>query len=166
MERKLEVTAPYQTRNAAVETQVGSWIALDLLWYKINFDGAIFVKEDKAGLGVVIQNSEGLVMASLSQLISLPSSVVEVKTLAARRALEIGIDRVILKGDSTVLMQNLKNGTQSLAQYSHIANNILFLASYFSNLKFSHASRSCNKVAHSLARWAPLSLIIFSAVVK
>lgn len=77
-------------------------------WYKINFDRAIFEKEDKAGLGVVIQNSEGLVMASLSQLVSLPYSVIEVETLAARRALElaveIGIDRVILEGDSAVLM--------------------------------------------------------------
>ena len=57
---------------------------------------------------MVIQNSEGLVMASLSQLVSLPYSVIEVETLAARRALElaveIGIDRVILEGDSAVLI--------------------------------------------------------------
>lgn len=100
-------------------------------------------------------------MASLSQLVSLPYFVIEVETLAARRALElvveIGIDRVILEGDSAVLMQNLKNGTRSLAQFSHIANNILFLASYFFDLKFSHVSRFCSKVAHSLARWASLS---------
>lgn len=77
------------------------------------------MKEDKVGLGVVICNSEGLVMASLSQLISLPYSVVEVETLVARRALElvveIGIGRVVLEGDSAVLMQTLKNGTRSLA---------------------------------------------------
>ena len=119
------------------------------------------MKEDKVGLGVVICNSEGLVMASLSQLISLPYSIVEVETLVARRALElvveIGIGRVVLEGDSAVLMQTLKNGTRSLAQYNHIAKDILFLASYFSALKFSHVSCSCNKVAHSLARRAPLS---------
>ena len=68
---------------------------------------------------MVIHNSEGLVMASLSQLISLPYSVVEVETLVARRALElaveIGIDRVVLEGDSAMLIQTLKNGTRSLA---------------------------------------------------
>ena len=89
-------------------------------------------------------------------MVSLPYSIIEVEALAARRtlelAVEIGIDRVILESDSVVLMQNLKNGTHSLAQYSHIANDILFLTSYFSGLKFSHLSRSCNKVAHSLAR--------------
>ena len=100
-------------------------------------------------------------MTSLSQLVSLPYSIIEVKTLATKRALElaveIGINKVILESDSVVLMQNLKDGTRSLAQYNHIANNILFLASYFSDLKFSHVSRSYNKVAHSLVRWAPLS---------
>lgn len=39
-------------------------------------------------------------MASLSQLVSLPYSVIEDETLAV----EIGIDRVILEGDSAVLM--------------------------------------------------------------
>ena len=100
-------------------------------------------------------------MASLSQLVSLPYSVIEVETLAARRALElaveIGIDRVILEGDSAVLMQNLKTSTSSLVQFSHIANDILFLASYFTDLNFSHVSRLCNKVAYSLARRVPLS---------
>ena len=89
MERKLEVTAPHQTRNAAVAARVGSWTTPNLSWYKINFDGAIFEKEDKARLGVVIRNSEGLVMASLSQLVPLPYSVIEVESLVARRALEI-----------------------------------------------------------------------------
>lgn len=47
-------------------------------------------------------------MASLSQLVLLPYSVIEVETLAAKRTLElaeeIGIDRVILEGDLVVLM--------------------------------------------------------------
>ena len=64
--------------------------------------------------------------------------MIEVETLAARRALElpveIGIDRVILEGDSAVLMQSLKTGSKSLAQFSHLANDILFLASHFTNL--------------------------------
>nr|POF03682.1 hypothetical protein CFP56_34439 [Quercus suber] len=58
-------------------------------------------------------------MVSLSQLVPLPFSVIEVNTLAARRALElaveVGIDRVILEGDSKVLIQILKTGTKTLA---------------------------------------------------
>ena len=65
--------------------QVPSWTALESPCYKINFDGAIFDKDNSASLGVVIWNNEGyLVMASLSQLIPLPPTVIEVETLATR----------------------------------------------------------------------------------
>lgn len=93
-------------------------------------------------------------MASPSQLIPLPYLVIEV--LAARRALElaveIGLDRVILEGDSSVLIQALQPGCRPRAQFCHLANDISFLVTHFIGLKFSHVRRHCNKVAHSLAR--------------
>ena len=46
-----------------------NWELLDLGVFKVNYDGAIFTGTGKAGLGVVIRNSEGAVMASLSQQI-------------------------------------------------------------------------------------------------
>lgn len=73
-------------------------------WYKVNFDGAVFASVNRAGLGVVIQNCEGLVIASLSQMVPLPHTVVEVETMAARRALELaaklGFDNLVFEGDS------------------------------------------------------------------
>lgn len=70
--------------------------------FKINFDGAIFEKENVADLGVVIRNHEGLVMASLSEVIQLPPTVIEVKALAARRAVEFALelvfDNIFLEG--------------------------------------------------------------------
>ena len=44
--------------------------------YKVNFDGSIFAEEGLAGLGVVIRNGHGLIMASLTQQIPLPGSVI------------------------------------------------------------------------------------------
>ena len=35
--------------------------------FKINFDGAIFLGENKSKIGVVVYDSQGLVIASLSQ---------------------------------------------------------------------------------------------------
>ena len=60
-----------------------AWHPPNASWYKINFDGAFFVKENCAGVGVVIRNEQGLVMASLSQKIPLPFIVIEVEALAA-----------------------------------------------------------------------------------
>ena len=88
-----------------------AWCPLDASWHKINFDGALFVKENCAGVGVVIRNGQGLVMASLSQKVPLPFTVIEVEALAARRAVkfaaELGLDRTVLVGDSEILVNTL-----------------------------------------------------------
>ena len=111
-----------------------AWSPLEAPRYKINYDATTFAEDGKAGLGVVIRNSEGLVMASLTQQIPLPATVIETKALAARRAtefaLEIGLANIILEGDNETLFKALKNGDNSLAQHGHIIKDILFLSSY------------------------------------
>ena len=78
---------------------------------KINFDGAIFRKTDEAGLGVVVRDHQGRVMASMSQKIKLPSSSDEVEALAAVRAisfaLELHLPSIIVKGDSELIISAL-----------------------------------------------------------
>ena len=51
---------------------------------KVNFDGAYFAEDNKAGLGIIIRNNVGLVMAAMTQQIPLPASVEMVEVLAAR----------------------------------------------------------------------------------
>ena len=57
-----------------------------------------------AGIGVVIHDSEGEVIATLLERISLPPSVENVEAMSCRRAmhfaLEIGIRDVVFEGDS------------------------------------------------------------------
>ena len=100
-------------------------------------------------------------MASLSQNILLPSTVIEMEALAARRALilaqETGFTQVVLEGDSQVLINALKTGSHTLAHFGHIVQDIRYLASSFSDVRYSHVRRQCNIVAHSLARRAILS---------
>ena len=72
--------------------------------YKINFDGAIFESTARTGLGVVVRDEEGMVIAALSQNIKLPSSVDLVEALAAWRAIlfaqEISVTHVEVERDS------------------------------------------------------------------
>ena len=100
------------------------WTPPDDEYYKINFDGALFQADNCAGIGVVIRNGDGQVMASLSQQIPLPSTVIEVEALAACRALileqEIGFTRVVLEGDSQTLITALKTDSHTLAHFGHI----------------------------------------------
>ena len=126
--------------------------------YKVNFDGAVFADEGLAGLGVVIRNDHGLIMASLTQQIPLPSSVIEVEVLAARKALELmielGFDNITLEGDSEVLIKSLVKGDNSLAHYGHLLADIHVLMALFSSLRLSHVRRHCNSLPHALTRRA------------
>ena len=129
--------------------------------YKVNYDGAIFEQQGKAGLGVVIRNSNGEVMASMSLLVQLPSTVAQVEAMAARKAtefaLEIGFDEIILEGDSEIIYKDLLNIGSSLALHGHLIQDVKALVPLFSSICFSHVSRTGNQAAHSLARRAILS---------
>ena len=135
-----------------------SWQAPNSNTYKVNFDGALFAAENSAGLGVVIRNSEGQVMLSLSEKTTLPFTAIKVEALAARRALKLALEtrfqQITLEGDSQTLISALVNNTHSLSSFGHIMKDIQYLASCFSKINYSHVRRHCNTVAHSLARRA------------
>ena len=137
-----------------------TWMARKAHNYKLNFDGATFAEDGTAGIGVVIRNDAGPVMASLSQRIPLLASVIEVEALAARRAmefaLELGFDNVTLEGDFEVHVKTLNAGGNTLAHYDNLTTYILFLTSHFSKVQFSFVRRQCNRLAHSLARRASI----------
>ena len=101
-------------------------------------------------------------MASLTQQILLPGSVIEVEVLAARKALELtvelGFDNIILEGDSKILIKSLAKGGNSLAYYGHLITDIHVLITQFSSLSLSHVRRHCNRLAHALARHASSTL--------
>ena len=106
----------------------------------------------------MIRNGHGLILASLTQQIPLPDSVIEVEVLAARKALELtielGFDNITLERDSEVLIKSLAKGSNSLAHYGHLIANIHVLMARFSSLSLSHVRRHCNRLAHALARRA------------
>ena len=107
---------------------------------KVNFDEAVFAQEGQAGIGSIIRNAQGLVMAILSQKIPLPTSVEMVEVLAARRALvfakELGFNRVILEGDSANTITSINEGHMDHSALGHVLLDIkslfFFFFSYFS----------------------------------
>ena len=66
-----------------------------------------------AGIGVVVRDSTGEVLAAMSEIIPLPSSVVVLETLAARRAVvflkELDLHSSIFEGDSEKSISAIKN---------------------------------------------------------
>ena len=72
--------------------------------FKVNLDRAIFRKEQKAGVEVIIRDEHGRIIASMEDSISLPFSIDAVEAFAAREALkfaqERGLSAIVLEGDS------------------------------------------------------------------
>ena len=56
-------------------------------YFKINFYRVVFKKENVAGIGDVIRDEKGHVMASMAEKILLPNSVAIVEAMAITKAL-------------------------------------------------------------------------------
>ena len=125
---------------------------------KINFDGAVFSSENRSGIGVVIRNSVGLVIASCSQCLPQAYSSNEVEALAAAKAVsfatKIGISKVVLEGDSLTIIKALSNDQRSLSSFGPLIDDAKFSSVNFDQLRYSHVKRECNFAAHSLAKFA------------
>ena len=133
------------------------WKLPELEMYKVNYDGATFADQRRAGIRVVIRNAEGAIMAALLQLIPLPTMVAQVEVMAARKAIELaletGFTRVVIKGDSDTIYRELSSTNPSLALHGHVIQDTTYLASSFVNHSFSNVRRQGNNVAHALTRW-------------
>ena len=158
VERKVEFQNLHQAARTVQHRNHTRWKPPEPEVYKVNYDGATFADHRQAGIGVVIHNAEGSVMAALSQLIPLRTTVAQVEALAARKAielaLEIGFTRVDIEGDSKTIYRELNSTDLSLALHGHVIQDTKYLASSFVSHRFSHVRRQGNNVTHALARWA------------
>ena len=104
-------------------------------WMKVNFDGATFKERNLAGLGGVIHNDNGLIMAAFTQTIPLPTSIEMVEVLAARNALvlanDLSLNQVQLEGDSEKIINALSKGGKDSSSFGHILLDIKLISSAF-----------------------------------
>nr|POE50556.1 putative ribonuclease h protein [Quercus suber] len=113
---------PKQSRNSP-QTQI-RWSPPPAGRIKVNFDGALFKDIRKAGIGVIVRDSTGQAIASLSEQASLPFSPEIAEAMAAARALsfvqDLGFSSFILEGDSANVINTLNAEEKSLSTYGHI----------------------------------------------
>lgn len=87
--------------------------------YKLNFDGALFQDISSVGIGVVNRDHEGKAIGALAERIALPTTVKDVEVLAFRRAisfaLDIGLQEVMVEGDSETIISYLSLDSTCLA---------------------------------------------------
>ena len=123
----------------------------------MNFDGAVFQEESATGIGVVIRDEKGLVVASMADTIHLPNSVAAVEAFATVKALyfalDIGASSIILEGDLECIISALKYNIASLAAYGHLIVEAKSLVRNFFEVVFCHTQRQDNSTAHNIAKY-------------
>ena len=146
--------SPPSTRNASSLTR-NQWLPPMQGMVKINCDGAIFSKENKTRIGVVIRDNRGLVLGSLSKQAPQAYAPLEIEAMTASAALQfradLGFHHVILETDSQVLVKALLNDTKFLSVMGLVLDEIRISATCFNELHYSYIKRECSKIAHMLA---------------
>ena len=107
---------------------------------------------------MVAHDSDGMVIASLSERIKLPPMIVDLEALACKRAilfaLEIGLHDMMFEGDSEVIINHLKADQPCLIAFGHIIEEARALSGKLRTTSFSHTRRKGNNVADKLAKLA------------
>ena len=125
-------------RQRAIQSAQNQWFPPSTDMVKINFDGATCPKKKKAGIGVVIHNVNGLVLASCAKIKHQPYKAVEIESLAAATALslatDLGFRRVILEGDSMEVIQALRENLQPLTPMGLLIEDVRKFSQNFDEL--------------------------------
>ena len=110
------------------------------------------------GIGVIIRDSAGMVIAALSQKLALPLGALEIKAKAmevgVQFALDVGVRDVTVEGDSKCICNALQGQGETASSVQNVVAGTIHLAQAFRNIVFSHTKRQANVPAHLLAQYA------------
>lgn len=132
--------------------------------YKTNYDGAVFGELGEAGIGVVVRDAKGEVIAAFAKKITYLGLVEMLEALAARRAVkfivELGISLSEFEGDLGVVCKALRATDRGHPSIGQIIEDTLSIVGSLRTYSFSHTRRQGNCVAHALAKRDIVSFLI------
>ncbi|ONK59797.1 uncharacterized protein A4U43_C08F10790 [Asparagus officinalis] len=126
--------------------------------YKINVNGSWREYKCIGGLGCVLRDVNGCFMAGFLKGNTRAVEVVVCEVLAARDALvftlDIGLSKVVLEMDCSVVINVIKYSDRELLELGRICADIKRLGQRLQHFEVQHVLRSCNKIDHVLAKKA------------
>ena len=126
--------------------------------FKINVDGVVFKDQRATGFGMVIRDSQGLVLAAMSKKIPATLAVLEAEAKSMETTIhfawEMGFKEVYFETDSCTLKNILTGISMAPASIETIMESILAQVDKFRFVSFTHVKRDGNRPAHILAQFA------------
>ena len=133
--------------------------------YKINSDGSFDPSSRSGGWGFVVRDSSGEVLAAGAGNITYAASSLQAEAIAVYKSIlqaaRLGMTRIILEMDATVLASALKSCCVDQSAIGGLVYQIRdIMCDDFSCCTVSVCNRSCNKVADCLAFYG--AYVLFS----
>ncbi|CAD6236843.1 unnamed protein product [Miscanthus lutarioriparius] len=132
------------------------WERPPLEWFKCNADGAFYDQQWKGATGVVLRDDSGVFVRGIAKWYEHCLDALTMEALACRdglaMALQLGIQKVWLESDCQEVVRLWQVRDQQRSSVMSILKEIKELSTLFQEFKFSFPSRSCNRVAHALAK--------------
>ena len=104
------------------------------------------------GVGVLIRDEQGNVIASLSKHVMALFDPVSIEALAALCAVkfckEVGIQDFILKGDSLLVVKAFQDPNSKWLRYGQMIEDAMIVLGHFWNWKIQHIKSEANEAAH------------------
>ncbi|KAF5465338.1 hypothetical protein F2P56_015356 [Juglans regia] len=142
------------------------WQPPPFLFYKFNWDAAVDKIRAKVGIGIVVRDCEGRIIAIMRRkqsLLPLPALAEAFGALiAVNFALDLGLTKTIFEGDSLQTVQALKQEEDQLSSFGMYVSEAKMKLSNFESWNVTHIKRSGNVMAHVLAQDA---LVISDVIV-
>ncbi|XP_060962155.1 uncharacterized protein LOC115720894 [Cannabis sativa] len=147
--------SPMISTGAATQSK---WIRPPLNELKMNVDAACDVSRNKIGVGIIVRNSSGQIVAAYSKSFTgrYKSQEMEAKALltgldwAAHHNLLVST----LESDSLVLVNSINSQSTAISSFGDLVLDIKNRLSYLSSVCVSHVKRDANQAAHGLAKQA------------
>ena len=99
--------------------------------YKLNFDAAVFLGLERTGIGAIICNDKGEVMAAMFAIGLSAENSEEAELLACRRSLEFAVDAgftsLIIEGDNVNIIQAISSSLPSHSMLVYVVDDIRHL---------------------------------------
>jgi ribonuclease HI len=144
-----------QTPKAAEVTEM-RWEKPPLGWVKCNTDGAFHEQQGQGATGAVLRNDSGGFLRGGAKWYNHCLDALSMEALACRDgltlALQAGFQKVWLETDCQEVVKLWQAGVNQRSSVVSIIREIRELSTLFQDFKFSFVSRSCNKLAHALAK--------------
>uniref|UniRef100_A0A2N9H705 Reverse transcriptase zinc-binding domain-containing protein n=1 Tax=Fagus sylvatica TaxID=28930 RepID=A0A2N9H705_FAGSY len=152
----LEYGLDIHNASGRVEIVAGEkWRPPEQNHFKMNISMITCQANAKVGVGVLVRDFTGSVIAALEQSFLAPGDMLHMHAMAVlaglQFAFDVGLRCIDLEMESKELLCLLKAPRPCLAAVGNLVEDILLIKKSFTLLKFSFVSKSCNKIAHVLA---------------